>query len=138
MRPKLDEMLKGLNELGLAARLGNASFTDKTVTFKVEIGIVSEDGAVETKERAAFRALAPLLGFEDKDLGYAINLRGDTYTIEGYVNTGRKLPVLLKRIKDGKMYTFGVNDVLRALGRTPKPSGPSGIDRDVFSARSFR
>jgi len=99
LRPKVQEALKALEALGLNVQVGNASFSSTSVTFKVELAIVSEGGAIQSKAAETFKRLAYLYGLRPDDLGKTYG----PYTVVGLNPRAKKYPIVARR-KDGKDY----------------------------------
>lgn len=118
VRDAMEEALKKVSEeFGVAVTIGNASFTDNNVTFKVSAAVVDADGSAKTREAESFERLATMWGFEPSDLGRVFADRGRRYTIVGAKPTSQKYPILCRR-DDGKVFKYPVPVVLRHLGRS--------------------
>lgn len=113
---------------GVKFRVGNCTYTAQQVTYKLEVGLVNENGAVETKDRESFRINAPLYGFEKDDLDKQIVYGGKLYRIDGLRTTSWKNPITIKEIKTGKSYQAPANAVLRAMGRKVEGMSAGPLD----------
>jgi len=115
-----DELQEVLNDFGknhsVDVRVGNASFSESNVTFKVEVSELSSDGSAITKEVSDFNSLAELYGFSKEDLGKEVVINGERFTISGFKRSSKRYPILL----DGHRgrYKMGAKVVLEALDRT--------------------
>lgn len=113
--------------LGLSATVGGASFTGSSVVFKVEVAVVSKDGAVLNREAQDFKRFAPLFGLAPGDLGRTFKLGGRTYTVSGCKSRGYKNPIIADR-DDGKRFKFPSETVRALLSTQPAPSSPESKD----------
>ena len=116
---KMDLPLCGQMELkyGICMELGNARFSEHECNFKFKLMTIASDGTpdgtpVETKEAAAFRRHAPLLGIGHLSPGDHIRLTGQEYEITGYNTRAPKSPIGIKALLTGKKYKCSV-DYLR-------------------------
>ena len=65
MRLELDKALEDVaNKFGIKIHTGGASFSDNTVTFKVELATVGTNGVASSKEGEAFKMYATMLGMK--------------------------------------------------------------------------
>lgn len=92
-------------EEGFTIRLGNATYSNSNVTFKLELSTVNEDGSVNTKEATDFKNYASMYGLNPNDLGRTFEHIGDVYTVVGCKPRSRKFPILCKN-SQGKVYKF--------------------------------
>lgn len=117
LRSEINAALKAVGEKhGVLVEAGNASFSDDFVNFKLRVSAKAEDGSVVSQEATDFKRFASLYGFFADDLGKEYSVRGKSYAIAGLKNRSRTMPII-GRAKDGKLYKFTVESVLRALGR---------------------
>lgn len=127
LRPKILAALKELGEeLGVGFSLGNASYSPENATFKLNIGVIAENGTAKTPEAAAFERMASTLGFKPEDLGKVFVSQGVAYKISGYKATRRKYPISATRVHDEKGFKFTVAQVKLALGLEVQP-GDHGV-----------
>ena len=97
----------GLDFLGdLKAHVGNASFTDNNVTFKIELSTIAENGDVLNKASEDFKLFAGVYGMKPEDFGKSFKANGHTYTICGLKPRSDKYPIIAQR-EDGKKFKFG-------------------------------
>jgi len=119
MRPKLEAAFAALAaEYGIAIKLGNARFDSTNVTFKLELATKSADGAVVSKERAAYTQLADLYDLKPEWLDKTFQYGGTTYKIAGLSTKARKAPVLASN-PSGKLYKFNERFVRSLMAPTP-------------------
>ncbi len=111
LQPILTKMEKSV---GFKLRLGNATFSDDNVTFKLECDRIGKNGQAETKEAAAFRHLAKEYGLSPADLGRKLRSNGSTYIVVGLLPKSYKFPILVRRT-DGKMFKFPAERVANSL-----------------------
>jgi len=116
VRPRVDQALEALGkELGVEFNLGNASFDDKTATFKLNIAVIGEDGEVVDVEAETFKQRATLYGLSPDDLGKTFNTNNGTFKITGLKPSRRKYPISADRVDDGKGFKFTAENVKRCL-----------------------
>jgi hypothetical protein len=122
---KVEEALAPLaEELGISFDYKGGRFSSNAVTMKIEAATLSADGSVNSKEAEAFKQLAKMYGFEDKDLNAEFTVGGDKYAIKGLNTRAHKMPIQADRVRDGRGFKFPADAVLRALGRKTKSSIP--------------
>lgn len=92
----------------LKAQVGNAVFSNNTVTFKVELATIAENGEVLDKATESFKLLAEMNGLKPDDLGKSFKHNEHTFTVCGFNPKSVKYPVIAKR-EDGRSYKFGLN-----------------------------
>ena len=94
---------------GITMELGNARFSEHECNFKFKLNTIASDGTpVETKEAAAFRRHAPLLGIGHLSPGDRIRISGQEYEITGYNTRAPKSPIGIKALLTGKKYKCSV------------------------------
>ena len=116
IRDQLAAHLASLQIEGAKIRIGNASFTNSQVTFKVEVALVSADGVVQTKEGENWSLYAASYGLPKDALGKQVTLNGKVCELMGIAPRSSKYPILAKMIRGGKMYKFQLATVKDALG----------------------
>jgi len=114
IREKLNTILNNAGFSGVVAKVGNATFTDDNVTFKLTFSDVGDDGTVKTQAYTDFVRYGFEHGLTEDDLGRSFNLGGYRYTLKGYKPRSRKYPMLAER-EDGKMYKLPTDSVKMAL-----------------------
>lgn len=114
LRDKLEAAVKSVaDEYGIAINFGSARFTDANVSFKTELAVIGESGAVR-QIVTDFKRYAPLWGLNAEDLGRSFVSRGTMFRIVGAKPSSRKYPILAENI-EGKVYKFSTDQVLLAL-----------------------
>jgi len=108
------EIEKVGQKYGISLRVGNASFTPETFTFKLEGGLIVNGIAID-RDRQAFKANALYLGLAPNDLGREFNFQGNVYKIVGLKPSSKKYPVVGLNIATGKKFKFAVADVKALL-----------------------
>lgn len=99
LRDELNAALVPLaKELGCTIHAGNASYSDNTVTFKVEVAVEGYD-----REKEEYEQLCLLYRLKADQRGEAFNYNGHHYTLAGISAKARKFPIIAKR-DDGKRY----------------------------------
>lgn len=109
------EALQGVaEEFGVQIKAGGGSFDFTSLTQKVEVSIINEDGEAETKEATAFRMNADSFpGLSPDDLYKTFVCKGEIYKIMGLRPRAHTRHILCKT--KGKLYTFRAQDVVRLL-----------------------
>jgi len=118
IRDILDRALESVKDelanLGVGATAGNARFSARNATFKVDFGLLGEGGEVVSREAEDFKRYATLFGLTPDDLGKTVTLfNGHTYKIEGLKMKSRLYPIFASR--NGKMFKLPANAVARVL-----------------------
>jgi hypothetical protein len=114
LRGRLQARLEELEaEFQMEIKVGNASFTEHNVTFKVECAVIDKNGEVLNKEAESFKVSAVFYGLKPDDLGKSFYVMGHNYTIVGLKKSSR-FPVIGER-KDGKRFKFDAKTVKATL-----------------------
>ena len=109
IRPELAKAIAVLEQYGLSVRVGNAAYTDTTVTLKVECAVRNADGTAQTRESESFKQMAQYIDLEASDLFQTYG----GYKIMGYNGKARKYPIIAQKVADGKTYKFTVKQIVR-------------------------
>jgi len=81
LRNKLQDQLADFGD-DYQVKVGNASFSDNNVTFKVTVSVVGDDGKVITQEAEDFQHYAAHWGLKAEDLGRKFKQwNGDVFEI---------------------------------------------------------
>ena len=105
LRTELDALHKALEKkYGIELKVGNASYSNNEVTFKLKANTISANGTVVTKEALNWPLYADLNGVGHFNVGDKVNLNGSIYEITGWNTRARKSPVMIKDIKTGASY----------------------------------
>ena len=109
LRKQFEEDLQQLGEkYGLKLTVGNASYQDSSVDFKVNLAIIREDGVVMTKEREDFQTYAHWYNLQPSDLDRTVTLAEGSFKLIGLLPR-RKLPVLMESVSgERKLYNAKV------------------------------
>lgn len=103
IREALDGNLQPLSKrLGLAIRVGSATFTSNNIRFKLEVFANGEAGSPEAD---AFRIYCSRYGLQPEDLNKPFNWGGKQYVLTGCKPRSTRFP-LLGRSPDGKVFKF--------------------------------
>ena len=102
LREKLNTIFAEHGIDGFDISVGNATFDDAQVTFKVE---VREHGAGSKEERD----LAVFANLSGLDTNKIVNQQGKTFSLVGYKTRARKNPWIVQDLKDGTKYV--INDM---------------------------
>ena len=84
---------------GFDIKVGNASFDDNEVTFKLNLRI---KGA-ETREQRDLRTFAEM---DNVDVSKISEVGGDKYSLIGYRRTANKYPYIAQNLHNNKEYIF--------------------------------
>ncbi|GIU41016.1 hypothetical protein TUM3794_20410 [Shewanella colwelliana] len=96
------------NKHGLTVTLGDASYTENSITFKTTAAVKIEGIPAEiepTKKALDFLNYAELLGLNKSDLGRKFISNGREFTLCGYKPRSTKRPFVAKA-PDGQDYVF--------------------------------
>ena len=96
LRVKLQDIIK-MDEFEIT--VGNASFDDTEVTFKVNLRL---KGA-ETREQKDLRRYAEM---DKVDISKIAEVRGEKYSLIGYRRTARTRPYIVQNLHNDKEYIF--------------------------------
>ena len=96
LRVKLQDIIK-MDEFEIT--VGNASFDDTEVTFKVKLRL---KGA-ETREQKDLRRYAEM---DKVDTSKIAEVRGEKYSLIGYRRTARTRPYIVQNLHNDKEYIF--------------------------------
>ena len=96
LRVKLQDIIK-MDEFEIT--VGNASFDDTEVTFKVNLRL---KGA-ETREQKDLRRFADMDKIDVSKIG---EMRGEKYSLIGYRRTANKYPYIAQNLHNDKEYIF--------------------------------
>jgi len=92
----------------LKIQVGNASYTESNIIYKVEVALVGKNGEVKSKEAESFKLFATAYGLKAEDFGKSFKSNGHTYKICGLKTKSGKYPVLAER-EDGRKFKFGAD-----------------------------
>ena len=99
-RAILDDILNDNESLEqFIVKVGNASFDDTEVTFKVNLRL---KGA-ETREQKDLRRYAEM---DKVDTSKIAEVRGEKYSLIGYRRTARTRPYIVQNLHNDKEYIF--------------------------------
>jgi len=84
---------------GFDIKVGNASFDDNEVTFKLNLRI---KGA-ETREQRDLRRFAEMDKIDTSKIG---EMRGEKYSLIGYRRTAKTRPYIVQNLNNNKEYIF--------------------------------
>ena len=90
-------LLKNMNEFEVT--VGNASFDDTEVTYKLNLRI---KGA-ETREQKDLRRYAEMDKIDVSKIG---EMRGEKYSLIGYRRTAKTRPYIVQNLQNDKEYIF--------------------------------
>ena len=96
LRVKLQDIIK-MDEFEIT--VGNASFDDSEVTFKVNLRL---KGA-ETREQRDLKTYAEMDKIDTAKIG---EMRGEKYSLIGYKRTAKTRPYIVQNLHNDKEYIF--------------------------------
>lgn len=99
-------------DFGVKFKVGNGTYNESGVTFKVEAAELSKDGLVLGKETVHYRQFQKRYGLPD--LWTVVSFGGKQYKIVGLKPRADKFPVLAQR--DGRTFKLSVE---QAGGKDP-------------------
>jgi hypothetical protein len=116
LRERLQELLDshGGNFGAYSIRIGNGSFTENNITFKLEVSAI-KNGEVLSREAEDFKMFATVYGLKAEDFGKSFKSNGHTFKIVGLKPKSGKYPVLAER-EDGRKFKFGTEHI-KLLGK---------------------
>lgn len=118
LREKLQKKVEELEaEFQLSIHVGNATFSETNVNFKIECAAINDKGEVLDRASEDFKSYARLYGLQPEDLGKSFTWSGDSYTITGLNSRSSKHPIIVER-KDGKKFKFSADQIHFSLKRT--------------------
>ena len=122
IRTRLQDRLDAFDD-NYKVHIGNATFSENNVTFKVTVSVVGEDGKAITKEAEDFQHYAFRYGLKAEDLGRKFKRwGGDTYEIIGAKPRSRKYPILARQVATGKVYKFTAQEIKLLLDQAQTKS----------------
>lgn len=100
LREKLDAEFEALSKkYGLKMKLGNATYDQMFVHFKLTVSVIGEDGRAATPERVDLERFYP--DMVDKTI---VTHRGVSYKVVGVRARARKNRWCIERVPDGKRF----------------------------------
>ncbi len=101
-RTDFAEAVKTLEQqYGMTIELGNISFTANSLSVK----LTAREGAdKDTAYELEFKRLCGRYGLQASDYDRLIEIKGEDYVIYGINSNKRKHPILIRRVKDDKVY----------------------------------
>ena len=112
IRLQIDAALADLGEQhGISINAGNATYSDNTITFKLELQIEGFDPLKD-----AFEKSCEWFGLKPEDYGREFVKGVRLYKIVGLKPRNRKYPIICQDMKTGKHYKLPEADVQAALG----------------------
>jgi hypothetical protein len=110
MRTKLEQIFADNGIDGYEIELGNATFNDVEVTYKL---VVREQGAGSPEERD----LETFANLSDIDTNKIANQQGKTFSLVGYKTRARKNPWIVQDMKSGTKYVINDMTAKRWFGK---------------------
>lgn len=105
LRTELDALHKALEKkYGIELKVGNASYSNNEVTFKLKANTIGEGGTVVTKEALNWPLYAAMNGLGHFALGDKVALDGSIYEITGWNTRAKKAPVMIKEVGSNKTF----------------------------------
>lgn len=135
LRAAMNVALKDVGtRFGVDINLGNASYWEHEVKFRMVVSTLTETGEKQQDEDN-FVLHAPHSGFEAEDFGKDFTSRGRQFKIVGWNNRRYKYPLKAKEVFSGKIVCFQTHVVLKLLGRPSleKIRNKLGIEAPSFT-----
>ncbi len=111
LRIKIENALQELAKTeSLQITVGRATFSSNNVTFKLECAEINS-GIPQTKTKTDFDSYCVLYNLKPTDMGKLFTFMGNKYELVGCKPQSPKFPILGKRVTDGKVFKFPVNNV---------------------------
>jgi len=120
LRAKMEQVCVALKDVyGMEFSIGPMSYArdGTTGSMKIDFGIISDGGIVQTKERRYFRARAEWLGLSKSDLDKVILTENGPKKIVGIIPRVRRYPVLLEHPQTGQQTKATVQYVKNYLSQ---------------------
>lgn len=106
IRAKVDEAIQAIGkEYGCDIKAGGISYDSGSMTLKVQMSVINENGMAESKFSAAWRDYASSFGLDPNLLFTTVKNGIQEFMIVGLNPNAHKSAVHLKDVKDGKGYT---------------------------------
>lgn len=100
MREELQKELDNFaKEHGITIKVGNATYDETDIHFKVDIASASAD-----TERVRWEQNCRYFGLVPEDYGKEITLQGQKFAVVGVKPKARKNCIIVRRISDGKEF----------------------------------
>lgn len=118
LRDQLQAILTANGIEGFRMAVGNGTYTDSSVTFKVEIAELSDNGEAMTKEAVEFQRMARLglVKVPADKLFQTFTSVGRKFRLMGYNRRAKKFPFLAENVTTGAMHKFPAKTIERAFG----------------------
>lgn len=116
IRGRLPEINAVLAPLGVAATMGNMTYTGEKATAAMEFILSDGDAvaAIAAAKEKEFRLAATMFGLQPDDFGKVFTSRGTRYRVAGLVG-GRSTKISIARLPDGKMFNADSDSVKAGL-----------------------
>ena len=114
LRDDINTMLEVLEEkYGLSARVGGTiKYDAQTATIKIEVGVMSDEGEVMTKEQQFLNKNWKIIGDDERMLNTMLRCpRGKFYYLRGYKQRAYKRPFIIEDAITGNRYMTTPNSV---------------------------
>ena len=117
LRDNIEDALAPIGEaFGIKFGTSGITYSEAVATLKLEMGVVSADGKVNTKMAEKFKAYANRWGLKVSDLGRKFTSRsGEVFELVGAKPMNRKYPIMGRSMASGVTYKFTVTALLVAL-----------------------
>ena len=106
----VEEDLKALDD-NYEITVGNATYNDDEVTFKLNIKIKGSKS--ESQKDLELYGVQ----FDNLDITKIARMNGKTYSLVGYRRRARKNPYLIQDLNNGKQYTIATDTAKKYFGK---------------------
>ena len=115
-RERIDAVLEELGkELGMKFHAGNATFTENSISFKLEASRIAEDGEVVSKKAENFRLYCSRWDLTEDDLGKHFSFGGDVFKLVGSNHRATRYPMIGEDLIVCKTFKFTADAVRLGL-----------------------
>ena len=103
-------------EAGIHPVVGNGSFDDTSIKFKLIVSDVEEDGTVKTPEHSAYVTMARSYDMKPEWVDKSFTLKnGVSYILRGLNSRAVKMPLIVEKVENGGRYKMGEAQVIEAF-----------------------
>lgn len=124
LRASINAALAALaSQHGISISVGNASYTDSTAVFKLNLAVKNPDGTVASRDREDFIQYASLYGMKPEWLGCTFQSLGKAFKIIGLAPKRRKNPIICQEARTGKNFVFPAHSIVALMTEgSPMPA----------------
>ena len=134
-------------EAGIHPVIGNGSFDDTSIKFKLIVSDVGKDGTIKTPEHNAYITMAESYGMQPEwiDKGFTLK-NGVSYILRGLNPRAVKMPIIVEKVKDGGRYKMREPQIIEAFlskekdgaAEKEKAEPPKGLDLNSIIDKAIK